>query len=97
MHHEKVYVNGIPTYGIEVKIENEAFTVVGSGCRQNLKFVFSQKVFFFWQNTLRKCTKLRAACAEQLFVLFTPIISLYCRRLIVFGSRGGGVILRIIK
>lgn len=64
VHHEKVYVNGIPTYGIDVKIENEAFTVVGSGCRQNLKFVFSHKVFFL-QNTLRKCTKLRAACAEQ--------------------------------
>lgn len=47
VHHEKVYVNGIPTYGIDVKIENEAFTVVGSGCRQNLKFVFSHKVFFF--------------------------------------------------
>ena len=81
MHHEKVYVNGIPTYGIEVKIENEAFTVVGS--------VFFPQGFFFLQNTLRKCTKLRAASAEQIFVLFTPIISLYCRWLIVFGSRGG--------
>ena len=33
-------MNGIPKHGIELKIENETFTVVGSGCRQNLKFVF---------------------------------------------------------
>ena len=28
-------------------------------------------------NTSRKCSKLRAACAARLFVLFTEIVSLY--------------------
>lgn len=66
------YVLG--THGFHGKAENEKLTAAGSRCRENLKY----KSFMSFARLHKKCTKDRAARAEQLFFLGQPIVSLRC-------------------
>ena len=73
---EEVVNNGKFFKGIEIKLEIERFTVVGSCCRRNV-FFFSRCVL---QNSSRNFTKMRAARAvraTRLFLIFRPIVSLH--------------------
>ena len=63
--------------GVQVKKENETFTVLCSRSLQNLEF--GHFTMFSLQNTAEKCTKTCNPRAELLFLLIKPFVLWRCR------------------
>ena len=69
------YANCPSTNVFHIKVEKELYSATGWRCRQNLKLEIFTPSFTEY---VKKCTKVRAARAAQLFFLLQPIISLIC-------------------